>query len=283
MIPRRLFVESVAGSAWCRLVRAQETGTVTERLLTAAEVEQFLKTAEIIKTRGTKVGVTAPVRVTLSDGSITHDAHVQRVDESKHTFQSQQGVELNFRDSWKFNVAGYRMDRLLELNMTPVSVERKFEGRSGAYTWWIDDAMMEGERQRKRIEPPEVESFNNQMHIIRVFDQLIHNTDRNQQNILITKDWKLWMIDHTRAFRKLKALRTPKNLFRCERRLLERMRGLSLERLLAEMRGYLTEPEIDGLLFRRDLIVRFFEDKIAKEGESRALYDVPPREAVYRV
>jgi hypothetical protein len=61
------------------------------------------------------------------------------------------------------------------------------------------------------------------------------------------------------------------------------MRGLSLERLLAEMRGYLTEPEIDGLLFRRDLIVRFFEDKIAKEGESRALYDVPPREAVYRV
>ena len=36
---------------------------------------------------------------------------------------------------------------------------------------------------------------------MRVFDELIANTDRNQGNMLIDKQWKLWLIDHTRGFR----------------------------------------------------------------------------------
>ena len=279
-ISRRLFTKALACCAFGGLNRAEE-GTPQRKLLSIAEVEQFLQTAEVIKKRLTKVGLTSPVRVTLSNAAMTHDAHVQRVDVSKPTFETLAGMELNFRDSWKFNVAGYRMDRLLGLNMTPISVARKFEGRSAAFTWWIDDAMMEGERQRKKIEPPDVETFNRQMQVLRVFDQLICNTDRNQQNILITKDWKLWMIDHTRAFRTLKIVRTPKNLVRCERRLLEKMRGLSQEALNGELGEYLLGREIEGVLARRDLIVKTFEEKIAIEGESRVLYDLPPREPAY--
>jgi hypothetical protein len=38
------------------------------------------------------------------------------------TYQTAMGTELNFRDTWKFNVAGYKLDRLLGMNMVPVSV-----------------------------------------------------------------------------------------------------------------------------------------------------------------
>lgn len=39
------------------------------------------------------------------------------------------------------------------------------------------------------------------IHILRVFDELIQNRDRNAGNVLWTKDWTMWMIDHPRAFR----------------------------------------------------------------------------------
>ena len=37
---------------------------------------------------------------------------------------------------------------------------------------------------------------------VRVFDELIANRDRNIGNMLWTSTWKMWMIDHTRAFRR---------------------------------------------------------------------------------
>ena len=45
--------------------------------------------------------------------------------------------------------------------------------------------------------------------MMQLFDQLISNVDRNQGNIVYTKDWRLWLIDHTRAFRKNTELEDP--------------------------------------------------------------------------
>ena len=42
-------------------------------------------------------------------------------------FKSNRGTEFNFRDSWRYNVAAYRLDRLLELGMIPPSVERNYQ------------------------------------------------------------------------------------------------------------------------------------------------------------
>ena len=148
------------------------------------------------------MGVTNSQRATLDDGQRKHDAHIQTVDISKNSFQTLRGTELNFRDSYKFNMAAYELDKLLDLNMVPVSVERKVGGQQAAVTWWVDDAMMtELDRQKKKAQSPDLPSWNKQMYVCRVFDQLIYNTDRNLGNLVITKDWNIWMIDHTRAFR----------------------------------------------------------------------------------
>ena len=87
--------------------------------------------------------------------------------------------------------------------MVPVCVEREVGGDRGAVDWWVDGVLMdEKARIAGNISPPDVAAWNRQMATIRLFDQLIYNMDRSQENLLITTTWKVWMIDHTRAFRK---------------------------------------------------------------------------------
>jgi hypothetical protein len=157
-----------------------------------------------------------------------------------------------------------------------VTVERNYQGRPGDWQWWIDDVLMtELDRTTKKHEdPPDSDSWNNQMYIVRVFDQLIWNTDRNLGNLVIDKQWQLWMIDHTRAFRVLGEIREPKNLVKCDKDMLEAMKGLKAADLKKEAGRWLTGPEIQGVMKRRDKIVAFFE----KKGPA-ALYTSPRRPA----
>jgi hypothetical protein len=242
-------------------------------LLTEVKRKDFLRKAKVIKTKTASRGVTGTLHATLSDGRLTHDASIQSIDEFKPVFQTALGSEFNFKDSWKFDLAAYKLDRLLGLNMTPISVTRKYAGKSSCFTWWVDDVLMiELERYSKKIDPPDVEAWNQQLSIVRVFDQLIYNTDRNLGNLVIDKKWQVWMIDHTRAFRINNDLREPRNLTKCDRALLQKMRSLNQELLKRELGKHLTDGEIKSLLARRDKIVKFFEEK----GEA-ALYDSPRR------
>ncbi len=244
--------------------------------LTDAEQETFLRNAKVVRTRAAGVGITGSRRATLSDGPLTHDAHIQVIDEAKAIFQGTGGTEMNFRDTWKFNIAAYRLDRLLGLQMTPVSAERRFEGKAGSFTWWVDDVlMMELDRHKKKIKAPDAERWNCQMHVVRIFDQLICNVDRNLQNLLITKNWDLWMIDHTRAFRLHKKVIAPKNVERCDRKFLARLKELDRATLRETLQPYVNPMEIDGLLGRRDHIVQLLESNIQKLGEANVLYDRP--------
>lgn len=248
-------------------------GSATERVWTLEAMEEFLANAPIVREKSLGIGITCPLKLTLRREDIEKAAHFQSVDESKLIHRTETVHETNFRDTWRYNVAAYRLDRMLGLQMTPPSVERVHGGRRGAITWWIEDAMMEVDRLRKRIEPPDVEDFNAQMQIVRVFDQLIFNTDRNLQNLLIDPLWRLWMIDHTRAFRWHGQLRSARNLERCERRLLAGLRGLSEKDLRAAMGPMLDRQCITGLLKRRDRIVKIFEKRISELGEAEVLYD----------
>ena len=249
--------------------------TTTAPVLSREQKEEFLRTAQIGKIRTISTGVTRPRKATLTDGTLTHKAHIQTVDIYRTAYQTFLGTELNFTDSYKYNIAAYRLDKLLGLGMIPVSVERRFKGERSAFTWWIDGVLMsERERYKQKIEVPDVEPWNRQIYCVRVFDQLIYNTDRNLGNLLITKDWKLWMIDHTRAFRLHRKLMTEKNLVRCDRRLLAALRALDSETLEAELQPYLKKTQIKALLARRDRIVEFFDREIARKGEARVLFNL---------
>jgi hypothetical protein len=248
------------------------------------EIERFLKEAEIGSSKTTKKGVTDSVRATLSDGKLTHEAHIQNIDESKREFRSNQGVEFDFRDSYSFNIAAYKIDRLIGLNMVPVSIGRTYRSKPSAFTWWIDDVLMdEGDKVKNKVSAPDPAYYSRQRQMMHVFDELISNTDRNQGNIVYTKDWRLWLIDHTRAFRKNSALKAPANVTRCDRQVYDKLKGLDRQTLKTEVGKLLDDGQIKSLLARRDAIIK----KLDSLGPS-ALFDrsapaiTPPGSAAAR-
>lgn len=224
--------------------------------LTPPEQVRFLESARVTRVRAARKGITGTQRATLSTAATTHDASIQTIDVSKASFQTARSVELGFRDYWGFNIAAYRLAVMVGIDMVPPSVARRHRSRDAAFTWWVDDVILdEEERVRQKRQPPSPARWTEQMHVRRVFDELIANVDRNQGNMLIDARWKIWLIDHTRAFRTTATLRDPATIVRCERSLLEGMRRLSSASLREQLGAYLSRTQIDAMLARRDLLV----------------------------
>jgi len=241
-------------------------------VLSPAEMESFLLKGRIVGKRGAGKGVTDSLRVTLSDGTLTHDVHVQTVDIHKTTFEAGRASEVNFKDSYRFNIAAYRLAMMLGIRV-PMSVKRNYEGSPASFTWWVDDVGMD---EAGRLKTPkrggDPERTSKQLYVMRLFDELIENRDRNSGNMLWTKDWTLWLIDHSRAFRLGDKLRKTDDLARVERGLLGRLRALDADRMREAMDGVVSKDELEAVLKRRDALVAFFDQRVATRGEAAVLF-----------
>lgn len=245
-----------------------------EPALSKEQIKQFLLTADVIQARPAHKGRSHTLRLTLSDGKLTHDAHFQDIDEHKSVMKFETGgVEINFVDSYKYNIAAYQLAEMVGLgDLVPVYVERKWKDKVGSMSWWLPWKMDEADRAKQHIAVPDPDSWNKQMYKIRVFDQLVYDTDANLTNVLIGEDWRIWRVDFSRAFRLSKDLQTPKDLVRCDRQLLAKLKALDGRELATRTKGFLTKPEVEGVMARRDKIVAIFQKLIAEKGEDTVLY-----------
>jgi hypothetical protein len=257
---------------------AQTVAAAPALEMTVEECKDFLKHAKVIRNKTTNKGVTAPKRVTLSDGIITHDAVFQSVDERRMIASlggggRQAQTELNFVDSYRYNLAAYEVATLLGLDdMMPVHVERRWAGQIGSMSWFVDTLMDESDRLKKKVQPPNATEWNNQMYRMRVFAALTRDTDRNLTNVLITPRWKVMMIDFTRAFRLQPELLHSRDLSKMDRHLFPRLKTLMKDSVKKAVRDWLTNSEIDAMMKRRDLLVAHFTRLIAELGEETVLY-----------
>lgn len=257
---------------------AQTVATAPAPQLTVEQMKDFLKNAKIIRTRTTNKGVTAPKRLTLSDGVITHDAVFQAVDEKQMVASLSGGgrgssTELNFVDSYRYNLAAYALAGLLGLDyMMPVHVERRWSGSTGSMSWFVETLMDESDRLKKKVQPPNPTEWNYQMYRMRVFTALVRDTDRNLTNVLITPDWKVVMIDFTRGFRLQAELMYSKDLARMDRSLWAKLQALEKPAVKTAVGDWLTGSELDAMMKRRDLLVAHFNKLIAESGEEKVLY-----------
>jgi hypothetical protein len=264
-----------------RAVSAQaqaQTQPAAQPELTRDQMREFLLKARVTKSRDIGKGVTHPYRLTLTDGTLTHDAAFQSVDE-RSTLANLSGsgggprVEMNFVDAYRYNLAAEALATLLGLEyMMPVHVERDWNGKRGSLSWWVETMMDEGERLKKNIQPPNSNDWNNQMYRMRVFASLTRDTDRNLGNVLITPQWKVMMIDFTRAFRLQPTLASEKDLAKCDRSVLAKLGELNKDAIKKAVGDYLTGPEIEAVLKRRDLIVAHFTKMVADKGEAAVLF-----------
>ena len=102
---RRLILAAMGCFVCAGLASAADDTTLTKD-----QIKQFLLTAKVVGSKHTGKGVTQPWRLTLSDGTITHDASFQAIDEHKTNMQFASGrSEMNFVDSYKYNIAAYSL------------------------------------------------------------------------------------------------------------------------------------------------------------------------------
>jgi len=277
-ISRARLVPLLVLLAFPALSYAQVAAPEPSAELSVDQIRVFLKNAKVVKTRNTDKGITAPKRLTLSDGTITHDAVFQAIDDHQHVAQlggggRQSSTELNFVDSYKYNIAAYELSRLLGLDhMMPVYIERKWNGQTGSISWFVPTLMDESERMKRKVEPPNPTEWNKQMYRMRVFSSLVRDTDRNLTNVLITHQWKVMMIDFSRGFRLQPELLHEKDLGKIDRQLLEKLEALNKEDVRRATKDYLLGREIDAMMVRRDMLVAHFKKLIANLGEEKVLY-----------
>ena len=237
--------------------------------------ERFLKSAKIMKAEDIGEGITKPIRLFLEQGNIQKSA----------VWKNPEGVQKGSKEGWEYEIAAYKLDQLLGLNMVPPTVERSYRLSKGSLQLWVELEISELERVEQDIPVPEnkVDSWQKAIYLGRAFDSLIANVDRTQQNIRYTKDWRLILIDHSRSLRKKRVytdqliygkygLRKTMRFLKLPRLFVKRLRNLDDERIKKAVRSYLSFSERKAVLKRKKLLLKEIDEMIKEKGEEQVLY-----------
>ena len=226
-----------------------------------AEIEQYMVNAKVTKMEDVPIGVTKPQRAYLEPGGPA----------ARFAFKPiRPGYSKGFMESYKSEIAAYKLDRMLGMHMVPPIVERKLDGVTGAAILWVDNVT--GWSVAKPPQGPEP-MWSKQLTRMKMFDLLIANIDRNQGNLIYDADWHLILIDHSRAFIDKKDLKNIAPLGRVDRQLWEKMQALTMEDLDRGLEKWVGEREKKALLLRRDLMAKAIQQLVAKSGEKFVFYE----------
>lgn len=248
-----------------------------EELTERAKWEDFLKTAEIIRSGDIGEGVTKPIRLYLKKGEV----------EGSGAWKNPKGIQKGFLEGWQYEIAAYQMDKLLGLNLIPPTVEREFKGKKGSLQLWVEHQYSLLDIVEQKIPFPtsraKLINLNKMKYLTRAFDCLIANEDRTQQNILYTKDWRMILIDHSRSFRSSKkftkqliygkkGIKGAKLFRQLPRTFVEKIKALDFDTIKEAVGPYLKDEEIKAILIRKDLLLKEIEEMIKEKGEDKVLY-----------
>ncbi|MCJ7581373.1 MAG: hypothetical protein MUP98_12680 [Candidatus Aminicenantes bacterium] len=248
-----------------------------EELAEREKWEKLLQDADIVgQTQlGGKEAVTEPWVLELDADGVKFRA----------IWKNPLGRVKGFLESWKWEIAAYQLDKLLGLNMVPVTVEKRFEGELGSCQLWIEDTFTLKKKEEEDMKMPsyKVYPYNRSLFKQRAWDNLLYNEDRHQNQFLFTQDWRLLLIDHSRSFPTSKASTKkliydekfkegPRLMKELPRVLYENIKALTAEKIKGVVGEYLTAEEIDAVLVRRDLVIAWVDNYIKEMGEDKVLY-----------
>ena len=268
---------AAAAAAWPGAARAQFTA---EEIAMRPAQEEFLRTAEIVRFEEIGEGVTKPYKLFLHKDGV----------ELAAAWKDPKGIQLGYLEGWQYEIAAYRLDKLIGLNMIPPAVERDFQGRPGALVLWAKNkySLLKVVENNIPIPAEARPRIDNMKYLTRAWDSLIANEDRTQQNVLYTDDWRTIIFDHSRAFRstgefvkklmfgrngiRISAQGKPFLFLRLPRWFVENIKGLTFESIRAAVGDTLTDQEIKAVLIRREMLVREIAAMVKERGEAEVLY-----------
>jgi hypothetical protein len=164
---------------------------LTATPLFSGDVAETLRTAKIVQSEEVGSGITRPILLTLEGGTrgIWKDPGSQFV-------HPRTGVLV--KDSWRHEIAAYRLSEELGLGLVPPTVERRLNGEVGSLQLWIEGATA--------LEDWGGEVDVKQLRRVRLFRLLTNDQDAHKRNVLVGPGGKLWAIDSSRAFAEREAL-----------------------------------------------------------------------------
>ena len=240
-------------------------------------IEHYLATAEVASMTKIPVGVSDPKKLLLAGEGLRVNAVFKDIDQNeskvRDTTAGKTKFYLHWRDWFGYDIAAYRLDRLLELNRVPPVIERTIKRNTGSVQIWLQGVITDTMRRDEGYDPPNIGRHNQQKEIMHVFDNLVANRDSNLGNTLIDANWRLWFIDCSRCFGASTDLLYPEAINHCERNLFEALKALDEQGVEDRLSPYLSGREIKALLIRRDKIVAHVQTLIDEFEEIHILFD----------
>jgi len=227
-----------------------------------AEYEAFLKTAPFQRVEGVSLGVTSPRHAFFAPGGLAAGAAWKPL---------KPGPYEGYFESYKSEIAAYKLDRMLELDMVPPTVERTYKAETGSLQLWIENTRMLKQILDAKVHAPDVEAWSVQVARQRAFDDLVADIDDNQGNQLVDRAWNLIKIDHSRAFTATmtQPFEIGKTLNRIDRPFFDRMKALDRASVDRELGPLLEARAAISLMARRDAMVKAFQKLAAAKGDAK--------------
>ena len=156
-------------------------------------------------------------------------------------------------------IAAYRLSRLLNLNLVPVTVARSVEGKSGVLVALPAEHISETTRNAAKMGRSNWCGAGNDYQLMYAFDALILNEQRTPETMIYDQqNWQLYLTGHAGSF--ASSTRTPKYLANIEKVLPGSMSAdlasLDEETLLGTLGEQLSSRQIRSLLKRRDRLLQ---------------------------
>jgi hypothetical protein len=214
-----------------------------------AEYEEFLRTAVIDRT--TETG-----RVYFKPGGLAASAALKR-----HSDKSKNAREI----------AGYRLDRVLNLDMVPPTVEVRYDGEMAALQLWVLNTRMLEQLNEQNVRAPDPVKWNYQLHRAYVFENVVANLDEKEGSPIVDAQWDLIVLDHSLAFTDTLAqpYEIGKKLNQIDRPFFDRIKALDKATVKRALGDLVDAGALDALFARRDNIIQAFEKLAAQRGANQ--------------
>lgn len=238
-------------------------------ILPASEREDFLREAAIVGQQVIETGITLPEMLELERNGVRRRAafKTREVQFPNQIITVGREQQRGLRDSWKFEVAAYELDKLLGVGMVPVTVVRTIGDHQGAVIDWVDGVLPAFETSPEGFR---LDEWEDEVATVWLFDYLAYNIDRTPDNLLITEGFEVHLIDHSRAFQRFLVPMRP--LVRFPRRVIDALRHLGEDDFRLALGEFLTREELEALLERRKRVLERVDELLSERADSEVFF-----------
>ncbi|MBN1274533.1 MAG: hypothetical protein JXB26_19910 [Candidatus Aminicenantes bacterium] len=227
-------------------------------------LEHYLKTADVVSYSVNYEGRTGAWEVFLDDGKVKHRGFFKHVNRSR---------PRALPDSYQYEIAAYKLAKLLGIINIPPLVEREIQGVNGSLQIFIENCRRLSDIRRKQMDFPDPNALKNILDGLALFEVLAGDQCRDEDDILVQSDtWFVYRIDFSEAFDPLKEFDDDCRITRCPKDLFHKLEKLEGKKIQKDLSPYINETEMAALLQRKNTIVNNIKDLIEKHGEEAVLY-----------